>query len=56
MESSNVHALFTKELEEFFPTIEAGSVSETNNSSDVCIKKATFSTTKNFTELIFDNS
>jgi len=32
MELSNVHALFTKGLEEFFPTNEAGAVSETNNS------------------------
>jgi len=56
MESFNVNSLFAKELEEFFPTNEAGAVNETNDSSDVCIKKATFSTTKKLTELIFDNS
>jgi len=56
MESFNAHPLFLKELEQFFPANVAGAVNETNISSEIYLKHANFSTTTQFSDLLFDNT
>ena len=45
MESYNAHPLFLQELENFFPINAAGAVNETKISSEIYLKRASFSTT-----------
>ena len=56
MEASKNHPNFGNELEDFFPSTDAGALGETQVNSNTYLKQNHFSTSQDATELFFDNS